>query len=752
MSRIKLLQPNEIKDFDTPVIFNITQKQYFFSHSDDLDVELEKLRHPCSKIGMVLQWGYFKYHGRFFELNKFRQEDIDFVTKLLNLDSKYFDFKEYYNLQMAYDHRKRILALTQWKQFDEQSFEHYINMLVEKQLLPRKVLWETKAYLFRQGIEAPAYDTYLKAINDALLGLDQHINDSLKKYLNKEHRDILDEFLSKKAAFQPADIVQYKSINQSNRPKKINKSIERFVTMKERLDKLKDLIAKINLSDPTIEYHSQWASIAVSVSIDEHSDKYLILLCFLIRQVRLRHDFLIDAYLQCFKAAENQAKNLQQAEYFKAQEQRKKATQLLINSRHKYKQQLEEIKNILNLPASDSDKILEIQNIIASGNELSRDQEKLITSMEVEINLDEKTDFYRHWEKSSVWLGNRINRIINNLIINIEDSDVSLCQAIKHFVDNNGKITSPCDNLNWLDNKQQELLWVIDDATGKEIFQNKLYKMFLYQAINDGIKSGSLNFNHSYRYRFLEEYLISKQEWKENKDQLLIDAEMFHLKDYNAIKNKLQEDLDSLYHEVNDNYNAGLNPYLKFDKNHKIVITTPPVEKPDLDRVAEYFQPAKYVSILNVLSDIEKATPFLQYIGHQSKTHEKKRPAPETFFAAIIALGCNIGVDRMSNISKGINASTLRNTNDWYLTSQALQDANDAIIKVKNELALPELHRKSPLELHTASDGQKYLAYLESLNATYSYKYPGFTKALVVNSAVDERFGLFFWFIRLMRR
>ena len=265
-----------------------------------------------------------------------------------------------------------------------------------------------------------------------------------------------------------------------------------------------------------------------------------------------------------------------------------------------------------------------------------------------------------------------------------------------------------------------------------------------YWAINDGIKSGSLNFNHSYRYRFLEEYLISKQEWKENKDQLLIDAEMFHLKDYNAIKNKLQEDLDSLYHEVNDNYNAGLNPYLKFDKNHKIVISTPPVEKPDLDRVAEYFQPAQYVSILNVLSDIEKAAPFLQYIGHQSKTHQKKRPAPETFFAAIIALGCNIGVDRMSNISKGINASTLRNTNDWYLTSQALQDANDAIIKVKNELALPELHRRAPHELHTASDGQKYLAYLESLNATYSYKYPGFTKALVVNSAVDERSALFF--------
>ena len=84
---------------------------------------------------MVLQWGYFKYHGRFFELNKFRQEDRDLFLNVSIFDSKYFDFKEYYNLQMAYDHRKRILALTQWKQFDEQSFEHYINMLVQERLI-----------------------------------------------------------------------------------------------------------------------------------------------------------------------------------------------------------------------------------------------------------------------------------------------------------------------------------------------------------------------------------------------------------------------------------------------------------------------------------------------------------------------------------------------------------------------------------------------------------------------------------------
>lgn len=72
-------------------------------------------------------------------------------------------------------------------------------------------------------------------------------------------------------------------------------------------------------------------------------------------------------------------------------------------------------------------------------------------------------------------------------------------------------------------------------------------------------------------------------------------------------------------------------------------------------------------------------------------------------------MGCNIGVEKMRNISKGIQDSTLQNTSDWYLSLQTLKDANHAIIKMKNGLDLPEIHRNGPNELHTASDGRKVL-------------------------------------------
>ena len=121
---------------------------------------------------------------------------------------------------------------------------------------------------------------------------------------------------------------------------------------------------------------------------------------------------------------------------------------------------------------------------------------------------------------------------------------------------------------------------------------------------------------------------------------------MTHLTDYEYNIETLKENLDQLYHQVNDGYNLGLNPHLRFDKANKPIIATPAVEKPDLSKISSYFNPARFTSILDLLADVEKTAPFLHHLGHQSKTHERKRPTPETFFASIIALGCNIGVEK----------------------------------------------------------------------------------------------------------
>jgi len=748
VSRIKLLQSAEVKLFDAPPVFSPDQRLHFLSIDEGLQGAIDKLRHPFSKIGFLLQWGYFRSSGRFFEVTDFAPSDIDYLINTLAFLVNSSDFDLHYSKQMAYYHREQILDFSQWKPFDELICQHQIQRLVERQLMPRKILFETQSWLFRNRMQAPAYDKYLRIINDTMLQVGKRISQSMDQHLTEEHRQVLDEFLAQKAVSQPASLIEYRTINQSTRPKDIEWSLEQFKNLKSRLALLDKPLQALQLSDAVIDYHAYWATIANVAKIEVHSDKYLFLLCFLIHQVRKRHDFFIDILLQNVKAAENFTKRLQKEDYFQDQKQRNNATRLLIKSRTNYREQLWAVRTVVASPRTDSEKIFALQQLLEGDVDLPQAQEQQVGVIENEVNRDEQSQFYRLWEKRSSWLSNRVGGILRNLLFSAENADPHLLTAVEHYTARNGRLTAPAKNLTWLEDSQQNILYTLD-AEGKDKFRAGLYKMFLFEAVETGIKSGTINFCHSYRYRFLEEYLIDKVEWYQHRTQLLEDAGLTHFADCKSVIGELKSHLGDLYHQVNNNHKAGKNVHLTFNREGKPLIATPAVEKfatglADAEKISSYFRSTRYVSILSLLSDVEKSAPFLHLFGHQSKTDEKKRPSAETFFAAILALGCNIGVERMGRISKGIQAATLKHTADWYLTEQALQDANDALIAIKNNLALPDIHRKTPGQLHTASDGQKILLKKDSLNATFSAKYPGFTKAASINTAIDERFATFY--------
>jgi len=73
----------------------------------------------------------------------------------------------------------------------------------------------------------------------------------------------------------------------------------------------------------------------------------------------------------------------------------------------------------------------------------------------------------------------------------------------------------------------------------------------------------------------------------------------------------LKEHLYALYRQSNESIKASGNPHFTFNREKKPLIAAPAVEKPNTERVAAYFRPARYVSILSVLSDVEKGAPYL---------------------------------------------------------------------------------------------------------------------------------------------
>jgi len=748
MSRIKLLQPQEILLFNQAPILNFEEKSEYFSLSSPYQEEFKGLRDGYTKIGFILQMGYFKYAGRFYEASQFHAKDIQYVIKQLGWkgwEDKRMFFKANYSLQIAYLHRIKILELSSWSSFEEKQaeFNHRIRLLIDQQLLPRKVLWKSQEYLFNNRIESPSYDTYRRAISQALIDSSEEISATLFKHLSDQDRGVLDLFILRKKSYQNTEIATLRTVIQSLRPSDIKENVVIFKTLKDRLVRLDSLVKKLNLTDAVIDYHAHWASIADTQKLVAHSDKYLYLLCFLIHQVRIRNDYFMDTILQCVNSAKKHSERLEVKDYFESRKQRTKAMKLLVESRKDYKQQVEAIKTIVKSPHDAQQKVDYIEDLFEVDIELQPEDEALVALIEAELTKSKERTFHDIWESRSIWLSNRVSEIIQHLPFNSETTEPILFQAITHFQTYKGMLTKPPKDVSWLSVTEQAALNTYDEVTKKEKFRTRLYKMLFFQALENGIKSGEIFPVYSYRYRSLEEYLIDKEYFQLNRQQLLQDADLSTWSDPKVVIESLALELDTLFHEVNKKINKGENPYFSINKKGKPHIETPKVEKPDTQLISNYFAPIRFVAVSTILAEVEKVSPFLNLFGYQGKIQEKFRPSDETFFAALIAQGCNIGIDKMERIAKGIQGHSLKHIADWYLNQEALQDVNDAIIKFKNTLSLPDIHRKDVDKIHTASDGQKILVKRDSLNASYSYKYPGFTKASVINTAIDERMSVF---------
>ena len=298
--------------------------------------------------------------------------------------------------------------------------------------------------------------------------------------------------------------------------------------------------------------------------------------------------------------------------------------------------------------------------------------------------------------------------------VNSETTEPVLFQAITHFQTYKGTFTKPLKDVSWLSVTEQDALNTYDEVTKKEKFRARLYKMLFFQALESGIKSWEIFPVYSYRYRSLEEYLIDKEYFQLNRQQLLQDADLSIWSDPKVVIEFVALELDTLFHEVNQRINKGENPHFSVNKKGESHIETPRAEKPDTKLISNYFAPVRFVAVSTLLSEVEKVSPLrnaarLNLFDCQGKIQEKFRPSDETFFAALIAQGCKIGIDKMERIAKGIQGYSLKHIADWYLNQEALQDVNDTIIKFKNTLSLPDIHRKDADKIHTASDGQKIL-------------------------------------------
>ena len=131
------------------------------------------------------------------------------------------------------------------------------------------------------------------------------------------------------------------------------------------------------------------------------------------------------------------------------------------------------------------------------------------------------------------------------------------------------------------------------------------------------------------------------------------------------------------------------------------------------------------VSLHEVLHNVQQACHFTDCLEHWSPRNRPPRPAEWVFFTGLMAYGCNLGLTLMAHVNKHVALAPLENMVNWYFALENLRRANDAVVALTGNLPVNRLFKRHPEAVHTSFDGQKYYVAVDSIHATYSYRYFG---------------------------
>jgi len=455
---------------------------------------------------------------------------------------------------------------------------------------------------------------------------------------------------------------------------------------------------------------------------------------FITHQFFSLQDNLIDVYLTSMKSLVNAAQRDHKEKCYERQESRRTALKSLLCYVDQSLTLVAAVENITeNEQLSDGDKVVQIRQLLKKSRNGKDSVESLKNDFQSDLNSD---DYYAILEKQSAKMQNRATPILKALSFNAETSSESLLEAIDYFKEKDGGLdkNAPTD---FLDADERALI-----CNGK--FRVSLYKAFLFIHVMGGIKSGTLNLKDSYKYRPLDDYMISKQRWNSEKKTLMERAGLSEFSDPKKVLEELDKKLFDSYQKTNENHRTGANKFVSLRKNGSLLIKTPKLEEKDVDPLQDLFPEKQYISLSEVLATVDRHSHFLDEFQHWQQRYNRPKPAKKTFIAGIEAIGCDIGMGKILKISRDINGGELENTVNWFFYPEGLNAVNDSLLHFMDKLSLPNIYRKSPDILHTSSDGQKFEVRADSLNANYSYKYFGKEKGVSVYDFIDERHLLFY--------
>jgi TnpA family transposase len=271
---------------------------------------------------------------------------------------------------------------------------------------------------------------------------------------------------------------------------------------------------------------------------------------------------------------------------------------------------------------------------------------------------------------------------------------------------------------------------LIIDSDGR--IDRHAWELAVLIELRGALRGANIWVEHSRRYRNPTSYLLPDDDWH-------------HLRTDTTAATGVPLDvtvrLDQLRDELDDHL-ADLDVALadadtvRLGDGHLVVTPLAALDTtPELEAIRDAVDELlPQIDLVDLLVEVNEWCGFLEHLTHADNATDRSRDHTQRLLAAIIAHGCNHGIDNMARIS-GLTVDQLAWTNTWYLRTSTVRQANAAI--ANHQLDQPITAHWGDGTL-SSSDGQRFPINVRTPRARRNRRYFTGTGATIYTWTSDR--------------
>ena len=728
--RLSILGEDEIEVLYGRPRFAPEERIEYFSLSPREKAALDQLHSIKSRVGFILQLGYFKARVLFFTFDLGEvEEDAQYVRKHYFPDATLTDLKLTKVTRLK--QQRLILDLCHYHSCGPQERQQLETKAQQVAMVFSKPIYIFRAlmqYLDEQRTVSPSYSSMQDTVGRALTGEQNRLMGLLRDHLRADDIEALKRLLEDAPGLY--EITQLKREPKDFSAGEIKREIQRGEQIRSLYHRVQAVLPALGISNESIKYYASLVSYYSVYKLKRLPEwmVYLYLLCFVYHRYQRLHDHLINGLIQRVRRYGDEAKT--------AAKERVYAFRIETN------QNLQKAGQVLKLFTDDRiEQNTPFQVLQATAFDILDRQKLAFVADHIvsDARFDETAFQWDYIDDRAHPIKLYLRPILQAVEWAATGGHAPLMKAVDFLKTALGK-GKPLSHypleafpVEFIPEAMKRYLYG-PNTPGPKLLRPDRYEFLVYRLVRQGVEAGDLFCRDSVRFRSLEEDLLDDQTWQA-KEKLILDTGLTILNQpIRDHLNTLEQALETRLAEVNRRIATGENEYFQIKHRGPQVRWT--LQSPHRPEAVNhpFFDTLQSIDIRSVLHFVHQQCRFMDAFEHVLGRYAKQEADERLITAGLIAWATNMGLRRMGAISD-IGYPLLAGASDNFIRLETLREANDAISNALAELAIVRHYQISD-HVHSSSDGQKFETQFDTINARYSPKYFGLKKGIVSYSLI----------------